>query len=145
MNLDLRSIEIGIENRDSIGRTRAVLVAGGPRQQHDLVRDLSGRGPDLLTMNEVAARNFLREGFDTGRIESGIRLGETEAALIITCDQPRNPARFLVRRPLHDNGMWSDQIDMTRGGRGHPAAMACDFMHHDRGLRHPETGAAILL
>ena len=21
--------------------------------------------------------------------------------------------------------------------------MACDFMHHDRGFRHPETGAAI--
>ncbi len=58
-------------------------------------------------MNEVTARNLLREGFDTGRIESGIRFGETEAALIFACDQPRNPARFLVRRPFYDNGMGS--------------------------------------
>src|ERR1700687_897020 len=105
MNLDLRSIEIGVENRNSVCRARAVFITGGPRQQHDLVCDLGSRGPDLLTMNEVAARNLLREGFDTGRVEPGIRLGETEAALILARDQARNPARFLIRCPFDDNGV----------------------------------------
>ena len=107
MNIDLRSIEISIENRDSIGRPRAVFIAGGPRQQHDLVCDLRSRCPDLLTVNEIAIGNLLREGFDTGRVEPGIRLRETEAALIFARDQPRNPACFLVRRPFYDNGMGS--------------------------------------
>src|SRR3954465_13861799 len=105
MNIDLRPIEVRVENRDAIGRPRTILVFGRPGQQHDLVGHLSGRGPDLLTMNKVAARSLLRERLDTGRVEPGVRLGETEAALIFACDQPPNPARFLIRRPFYDNGM----------------------------------------
>src|SRR3954453_22066340 len=98
MNIDLRAIEVCVENRDAVGRTRAILVFSRPGQQHDLVGDLSGRGPDLLTMNKVAARNLLREGFDTGGVEPGVWFGKSEATLIFACDQPRNPARFLIRR-----------------------------------------------
>ena len=145
MNIDLGSVEVGVEDRDAVGRPRAILVFGGPGQQHDLVGDLRGRGPDLLAVHEVAAGNLLREGLDPGRVQSGIRLGETEAALIFAGDQPRNPARLLLRRALHDDRMRPEQIDVHRRGRGHAAAMACDFMHHDRGLGHPEAGAAIFL
>src|ERR1700687_790 len=96
-------------------------------------------------MNKVAARNLLREGFDTGRVEPGIRLGETETALILARDQPRDPARFLLRRALHDDGVRPEQIDMNRRSRGHPAPVASHFMHHDRGLGHAEARTAILL
>src|SRR5947208_15767963 len=34
---------------------------------------------------------------------------------------------------------------MDRRSRGHCAAMTCDFMHHDRGFGHAETGTAVLL
>src|ERR1700694_6172738 len=93
-------------------------------------------------MNDVTIRNLLREGFDAGRIKPGIRLSETETALVFACDQPRTPAGFLLRRALHDDGMRSEQIDMHRRRRRHSAAVACDFMHHDRGFGHAETRAA---
>src|SRR5258708_5104504 len=105
MNIDLRPIEVGVENRDSISRPRAIPVLGRPGQQHDLVCDLRGRGPDLLAMHKVAARNLLREGFDTGGVKSGIRFGETEAALVFARNQPRNPACLLLRRALDDDRM----------------------------------------
>ena len=144
-DLDLRAVEIGVEDRDAVGRPRAILIAGGAGQQHDLVGDLRRRGPDLLPVNDVAARNLLREGLDAGGVEAGIRLGEPERALILARDQPRHPARLLLRRALHDDRMRPEQIDMNRGRRGHAAAMACDFMHHDGGLGDAEAGAAILL
>lgn len=41
--LDFRTIEVGIENGDAVGRSLAVLVLGRPGQQHDLVGDLRRR------------------------------------------------------------------------------------------------------
>src|ERR1700676_826842 len=96
-------------------------------------------------MNEVAARSLLRERLDTGWCEPRTRLGETEKALILARDQPRDPAGFLLRRALHDDGVRPEQIDMNRRSRGHSAAVACHFMHHDRGLGHAEARTAILL
>ena len=52
MNIDLGPVEVGVEDRDAVGRPRAILVFGGPGQQHDLVGDLRGRGPDLLAVDE---------------------------------------------------------------------------------------------
>src|SRR4051794_36392654 len=144
MNINLGAVEVGVEDRDAFGRPRAILVFGGAGQQHDLVGDLRGRGPDLLAMDEVTAGHPLREGLDPCRVEPGVRLGETEAALILANDQPRNPARLLLRRSLHDDRVRSEQIDVYGRCGGHSAAMACDLMHHDRGLGHPKTGATIL-
>src|SRR5258708_24466141 len=105
MNIGLLASEIGVEKRDSVSWACAILIAGCPRQQHDLVCDLRGRGPDLLAAHEVTARNPLGEGLDAGGVKAGIRFGETEAALIFTRDQPRNPAGFLVPRALHADRM----------------------------------------
>ena len=65
-------------------------------------------------MDEVAARDFLRKGLDAGRVEPGVRLGEAEAALILAGDQPRDPARLLLRRSLHDDRMRTEQVDVHR-------------------------------
>ena len=144
MNINFRPIEIGIENRDAIGRTRALFIAGRSRQQHDLVGDLRGGGPDLLAVNEITPGALLRERLDARGVQSGIRFGEAEAALILPSDQPRNPSRFLVRRALDDDGMRPEQIDMHGRSRRHAAAMACDLVHHDCGFGHTKSGAAKL-
>src|ERR1039458_9864276 len=54
-DLDLRSVEIGVEDRDAVSRPCAVLITGGSGQQHDLVGDLRRRGPHFLPVNDVAA------------------------------------------------------------------------------------------
>src|SRR6202012_200458 len=51
---------------------------------------------------------------------------------------------LLLRRALYDDGMWAEQIDVNCRRRGHAAAMACDFMHHDRGFGDAEARAAIV-
>ena len=55
-HVDLGAVEVGVEDGDAVGRPRAVLELGGAGQQHDLVGDLRGRGPDLLAVHDVAAR-----------------------------------------------------------------------------------------
>src|SRR3981081_435714 len=57
VNIGLGPVEVGVEDRDAVGRPRAILVFGGPGQQHDLVGDLRSRGPDLLAMDEIATGN----------------------------------------------------------------------------------------
>ena len=93
----------------------------------------------------IAAGNLLREGLDAGGVEAGVRLGEAEAALVLAGDQPRHPARLLLRRAVHDDRMRPEQVDVHRRRRGHAAAVACDLVHHDRGLGDAEAGAAVLL
>ena len=128
----------------SVGRV-AVLELGGARQQHDLVGDLRGRGPDLLPVDDVAARHLLGEGLDARGVEPGIGLGEAEAALVLARDQPRQPARLLLGRAVHHDRVRAEQVDVDGRGRGHAAAVAGDLVHHDRRLGHAEPGAAVFL
>src|SRR5258708_29298277 len=114
MNIDLRPIEVSVEDRDAVGRPRTILIFGGPGQQHDLVGDLRGRGPDFLAVYEVTARYLLSKSLDPGRVQPSVRFGETEAALIFTGDQPRDPARLLLWCALHNDRMGTEQIDMHR-------------------------------
>ena len=133
-DLDRGTVEIGIEDRDAVGRLAAILELGRPR-----------RGPDLLAGDPVAARNLGGEGLDRGRVEAGIRFGEAEAALIFAGDQPRNPACLLFRGAIDDDGMRAEEIDMDARCRRHAAAVAGDFAHHDHGFGQAEARAAIFL
>ena len=60
-------------------------------------------------------------------------------------DQPRHPARLLLRRALHDDRMRPEQVDVHGRGGGHAAAVACDLMHHDGGFGDAEARAAVFL
>src|ERR1700734_1652177 len=111
LHVDLRAVEIGVEDGNAVGRALAVFVFRGAGQQHDLARDLRGRGPNLLPSYDIAAGNLFREGLDARCIEASVRLGETEGALVFAGDQPRDPARFLLRRALHDDRVRTEQVD----------------------------------
>src|SRR3546814_4732157 len=101
MDVDLAAVEVGVEDGYAVGRLGAVLELGRACEQHDSVRDLRGRGPYLLAMDDIPARHLLGEGLDPRRVDPRIGLGEAEAALVFARAEPRHPAGLLLGRALH--------------------------------------------
>ena len=143
MDVDLAAVEVGIEDGDAVGGPSAVFEFGCAGQEHDLVGHLRRRGPDLLTMDHIAARHLFSKGGDAGGVQARIRLGKAKTALILTGNQARHPAALLLMGALDHDGVGAKEVDMDRGGRGHAAAMAGHLMHHDRRFGHAQTRAAI--
>src|SRR5436190_20624051 len=111
----MAAVEIGVEDGDAVGRTLAILVARGARQQHDLVGDLRGRGPDLLAVDDVPAGSLRGESLDPCGVESCIGFGETEGTLRLAGDEIGNPFRLLIRRAVDDDRVWAEQVDVNGG------------------------------
>src|ERR1700733_3061476 len=104
-DLDLGTIQVGVKNSDTVGRTLDVLEARGSRQQHDLVCDLRRRRPHFLTAHYVAARRFLCKSLDTRGVEPRVGFGEAKAALIRSGYEAGYPFRFLLRRAVNHDRM----------------------------------------
>ena len=142
-HVDLGAIEVGVEDRDAVGGALTVFIFGRAGQQHDLVGDLRGRGPDLLPAHDISALRLLGESLDARRVEAGVGFGEAEGALILTGNQTRDPTSLLLVRSLHHDRMRAKKVDVD-GRRGcHGAAVTGDLIHHDRRLRDAEPGAAV--
>ena len=144
VHVDLATVQVGVEDRDAVGRAFAVFQLGGARQQHDLVRHLSGRGPDFLPLHLVPARDLLRKGLDGGGVQAGVRLGETERALVLALHERGQPALALLGRAQHHDRVRPKQVDVHGGRRRHGAAVARHFVHHDRGFHDTQARATVL-
>src|SRR6185312_7870206 len=70
---DAAAIEIGVEQAQSVGRTLHLFERGGARQQEDLLRDLRGRDPDLLAVDNVPVALARGPGLELRGIETGVR------------------------------------------------------------------------
>ena len=127
------------------GRPLALVLGRGPRQQQDLVGNLGRRGPHLAARHAVAARHALGEGLDAGGVEPGIGLRHAETRLLIAAHQRRQPALLLLRRPMHDDGMRPEHVDVDGGSRRIAAAARRRRLHHDGRLGHAQPGAAHVL
>ena len=144
-HLDLGAVEVGIEQRQTVGRLLAFLDRHGARQQHDLVGLLRGRGPDLLAVDDVMVAFQHRLGLDLRGVEAGIGLGDAEAGARRAVDDRGQPLLLLLVGAVLDDRMQPENVDVDgRAGREGAGRMR-DLLHHDRGLGDAEARAAIFL
>ena len=136
------AVEIREEEAQPLGR-RVVAARGRAGEQHDLLRDLGGRGPDFLTVDDIIRAVPLGPGGDPGGVEPGIGFGDREAHLAAPLDQRRQPAAFLSLAAMGDDRAGAEDVHMHARGRRHRPARGGDGRHRQRRLRHAETGPAI--
>ncbi len=144
-NLDLRAVEVGVEEAEALGLARHLLQGRGPRQDQGLIGDLGGRDPDLLPGDDVVLAALVGAQLDLRGVEAGVGLGHRKAGLVLAADQRRQHAVLLLLRAEDDDRLQPEDVDVDgrRAGHGRPAL--CDGAHHDRGLEDAEPGPALRL
>ncbi|MGX1043962.1 hypothetical protein AB7M41_003668 [Bradyrhizobium diazoefficiens] len=143
VDLDLLAVEVGVEQAEAVGGRAHLFQRRGARQQQDLVRDLRGRDPYLLAVDDVAVVLGDRAGLELGGVEAGIGLGDGEARLLAALDHRRQHALALLLGAEHDDGIEPEHVDMHGRGAGHAGAGFGNGTHHDRRFRDAEPRAAI--
>src|SRR6266851_767712 len=143
MNRNAATIEIGIEQAETVSRILHFFQRRSACQQQNLFGDLGSGDPDLLAADDVFVAGSYRAGFQLRGVEAGIGFGDGEAGLLCPFDDRRQHPLALLVIAEHHNGTEAEHIHMHRGGAGHAGAGFRNRPHHDRGIHDPQTGAAI--
>ena len=141
----VRTVQVGVEQRQPVGGALALLGRRGAREQHDLRRFLRSGGPHLAPVHDVAVAAALGARADPRRVQPGIGLGDAEAGEHPALDQIGQPARALLLAAEHHDRMRAEDVDVDRRARAHCAGTARHAVHQQSGLGHAEPGAAIRL
>jgi hypothetical protein len=140
-DLDMGRIQLGEEQRQALGRAACIVVRRA-RQQHDAVRLLRRRGPDLPAADHIVAPVAPRGGGDPGGVETGIRLGDAKAGDQIAGDDRRQPGGFLFGGAVLDDRLRAEDVQVDGARRRHGAGRVGDGLHHHHRLGDAEAGAA---
>ena len=143
VNLDPPAVEIGVEQAEPVGRLLHLVQRRGARQQQDLLRDLRGRNPDLLPVDDIAIVLRHRAGLELRGVESGVRFGDGETGLLAALDHRRQHPLALLLGAEHHDRIEAEHVDVDGGGARHAGAALRDRAHHDRGFGDAEPGTAI--
>src|SRR6188472_3746304 len=84
---DMATIEIRVEQAQSMGLALDLLERRGAGEDQYLVGDLRRGYPDLLPRQDIAIAAAVGPDLDGGGVESGIRLGHGKTSLVLAGDQ----------------------------------------------------------
>src|SRR5437879_2911033 len=97
MNRNAATIEIGIEQAETVSRVLHFFQRRSACQQQNLFGDLGSGDPDLLAVDDVFVAGSYRAGFQLRGVEAGIGFGDGEAGLLCPFDDRRqHPLALLV-------------------------------------------------
>ena len=144
-DLDLRAVEVRVEQRQAVGRLPALLLWSGAGDQEHLVGDLRRRRPHLLAVYHVAVAVAFGAGVEGGRVEAGIGLGDGEAALYLALDDVGQDAPLLFLGAEHHDRVRAEDIEVNRRGALQRRARLGHRLHQQGRLGDAETRAAVFL
>ena len=144
-DLDLGAVEVGVEQRQPVGRLPALVLGRGAGDQQHLVGDRRRGGEGLLAVHDVAVAVALGLGVERGGVEAGIGLGDGEAALDLALDDVGQDALLLLLGAEHHDRVGPEDVEMDRRGALQGGAQFGHGLHHDRRLGDAEARAAIFL
>ncbi|MNY14230.1 hypothetical protein D3C86_1473990 [compost metagenome] len=144
-HFDLFTVQVGIEERQTLGGFFHLGQRGGPRQQQHLAGHLRRRYPDLAAVHDVFVALAYGPGAEFGRVQAGVRFGDGKAGFLAAGDQRLQPAAALLVAAKHHDGVQAEDIHVDGGRAGEAGARGGDGLHHQRGFGHAQAGAAILL
>ena len=143
-HLDLRSIEVGVEQREPFGLALDLVERRGAREQQHLVRDLRGGDPDLLAVDQIAAVAPFRAGLELRRVEPRVGFGHRKADLVLPAhDRGKHALLLLLRAEQHDR-LQAEHRHVDARRAAHAGARFGDRLHHHRGFGDAEPRAAEL-
>ena len=144
-DLDLGAVEVGVEQRQAVGRALALLLGRGAGDQQHLVGDRRRRGEGLLAVHDVAVAVALGLGVERRGVEPGVGLGDGEAALDLALDDVGQDALLLLLGAEHHDRVGPEDVEMDGRGALQGRARFGHGLHQHRRFGDAEARAAILL
>ena len=123
-DIDITSIKIGIKQRQPIHWPRSFFNRRGACDQHNFIRDLRSRYPDLFTRDNVVVTVPDSARFKPSGIVTRVRFCHAKAGNVITANDPWHPGLFLLFSAIDEQRFNPEQANPNRG---HPAIRCAGF------------------
>ena len=144
-NIAIRTVQVGVEQRHSLGWPLAVFFGRGSGQQHDFVRYLCIGCPHFPAVNYVTIVVRLGARLDRSSVQPGVGLGDPETGFTPPLYQVGQPALLLLIAAENHDRMRPENIHMNGRCRTHSAGRTGHRVHHQGRLGHAEPGATVCL